>query len=195
MRLFVALEIDDNLRSRIARFLDGVRGFAPDAHWARPESLHVTLKFIGEKSGEEVEKIRRLLGTIAAVTFEMSFRGYGFFPGARAPRVFWIGIEAGSQLSSLAATVDENMASLDIPKEQHAFNPHLTLARGGGGSGSPRKQTGDGPSRNFQRLQEKLAVLPAPEFGTMTVREFFLYQSQLSPGGSRYTKLAGFGLR
>jgi 2'-5' RNA ligase len=195
MRLFVALEIDDNLRSRIARFLDGVRGFAPDAHWARPESLHVTLKFIGEKSGEEVEKIRRLLETIAAVTFEMSFRGYGFFPGARAPRVFWIGIEAGSQLSSLAATVDENMASLDIPKEQHAFNPHLTLARGGGGSGSPRKQTGDGPSRNFQRLQEKLAVLPAPEFGTMTVREFFLYQSQLSPGGSRYTKLAGFGLR
>jgi 2'-5' RNA ligase len=47
MRLFVALDIDDNLRGRIARFLDGVRGFAPDARWARPESLHVTLKFIG----------------------------------------------------------------------------------------------------------------------------------------------------
>ena len=195
MRLFVALDIDDNLRGGIARFLDGVRGFAPDARWARPESLHVTLKFIGEKSEEEVEKIKRLLKTITADPFEMSFRGYGFFPGARAPRVFWIGIEAGSQLSSLAATVDKNMASLDIPKEEHAFNPHLTLARGGGGSGSPRKQTGDGPSRNFQRLQEKLAVLPAPEFGTMTVREFFLYQSQLSPGGSRYTKLAGFALR
>jgi RNA 2',3'-cyclic 3'-phosphodiesterase len=195
MRLFVALDIDDNLRARIARFLDGVRGFAPDARWARPESLHVTLKFIGEKSEEGVEKIKRLLKTIPADTFEMSFRGYGFFPGARAPRVFWIGIEAGSQLSSLAATVDENMASLDIPKEEHAFNPHLTLARGRGGSGSPRKQTGDGPSRNFQRLQEKLAVLPAPEFGTMTVREFFLYQSQLSPSGSKYTKLAGFGLR
>ena len=195
MRLFVALGIDDNLRSRIARFLDGVRGFAPDARWARPESLHVTLKFIGEKSEEQVEKIKRLLETITADAFAMNFRGYGFFPGARAPRVFWIGMEAGSQLSSLAATVDENMASLDIPKEEHAFNPHLTLARGGGGSGSPRKQTGDGPGRSFQRLQEKLAVLPAPEFGTMTVREFFLYQSQLSPGGSRYTKLAGFGLR
>ncbi|MGA7931708.1 MAG: RNA 2',3'-cyclic phosphodiesterase [Candidatus Sulfotelmatobacter sp.] len=195
MRLFVGLDIGDNLRGRIARFLDGVRGFAPDARWAQPESLHVTLKFIGEKSEEEVEKIKRLLETITADAFEMNFRGYGFFPGARAPRVFWIGIEAGSQLSSLAARVDENMASLDIPKEEHAFNPHLTLARGAGGSGSPRKQTGDGPSRNFQRLQEKLAVLPAPEFGTMTVREFFLYQSQLSPSGAKYTKLAGFGLR
>ena len=73
--------------------------------------------------------------------------------------------------------------------------PHLTLARGGGRSGSPLRQKGDGPNRSFQRLQEKLAALTSPEFGTMTAREFFLYQSQLSPRGSRYTKLAGFRLR
>jgi 2'-5' RNA ligase len=195
MRLFVALDIDDVIRSRIARFLDGVREFAPDARWARPESLHVTLKFIGEKSEDDIEKIKRALETIAADTFEMNFRGCGFFPGVRAPRVFWVGIQTGSYLSSLAAMVDERLASLDIPKEERAFNPHLTLARGGGGSGSPRWRKGDAPNRNFQRLQEELAALPPPEFGTMTVREFFLYQSQLSPGGSRYTKLAGFGLR
>jgi RNA 2',3'-cyclic 3'-phosphodiesterase len=195
MRLFVALDIDDGIRGRIARFLDGVRGFAPDARWVRPESLHVTLKFIGEKSGEEVEKIKRALETIIADTVELKFRGYGFFPGARAPRVFWVGIEAGPKLTSLAATVDEKLVALDIPKEEHAFNAHLTLARGAGGSGSPRKQKGDGPNRSFQGLQEKLAALPAPEFGTMTAREFFLYRSQLSPSGSKYTKLAGFNLR
>ncbi len=195
MRLFVALDIDDAVRSRIARFVDGVRGFAPDARWARPESLHVTLKFIGEKSEEEVEKIKQALETMVADSFEMSFRGYGFFPGARSARVFWVGIEAGSKLTSLAALVDERLASLDIPKEEHAFSPHLTLARGGKGSGSPRLQEGDHLNRSFQRLQEKLAALPAPEFGALTVREFFLYRSQLSPGGSKYTKLAGFGLR
>jgi 2'-5' RNA ligase len=195
MRLFVALDIDDNIRGRLARFLDGVRGFAPEARWVRPESLHVTLKFIGEKSEADVENIKRALETIEAGTFEMNFRGYGFFPGARAPRVFWVGIEGGPKLTSLAATVDENLARLDIPKEEHAFNAHLTLARGAGGSGSPRKEKGDGPNRSFQHLQEKLAALPAPEFGTMTAREFYLYQSQLSPGGSKYTKLAGFGLR
>jgi RNA 2',3'-cyclic 3'-phosphodiesterase len=194
MRVFVALDIDDAIRGRIARFLDGVRESTPDARWVRPESLHVTLKFIGEKPEEEIDKIKRALQTIAAEKFEMNFRGYGFFPGARAPRVFWVGIEAGPSLPSLAAMVDEKLASLDIPKEEHAFNPHLTLARGGGGSGSPRKQKSDGPNRSFQRLQEKLAALPAPEFGTMTSREFFLYQSQLSPGGSKYTKLAGFAL-
>ena len=194
MRLFVALDIDDGIRGRIARFLDGVRGFSPDARWARPDSLHVTLKFIGEKPEEEMEKIKRVLEMIVADSFEMNFRGYGFFPGARAPRLFWAGIEAGPKLSFLAALVDERLATLDIAKEEHAFAPHLTLARGGG-SGSPRKQKGDSPKHNFRRLQEKLAALPAPEFGTMTIREFFLYRSQLSPGGSKYTKLAGFSLR
>jgi 2'-5' RNA ligase len=195
MRLFVALDIDESIRGRIARFLDGVREFAPDARWMRPESLHVTLKFIGEKPEDDIEKIKRALEAIAADTFELNFRGYGFFPGARAPRVFWVGSDGGSKLSSLAATVDEALAQLDIPKEEHAFNAHLTLARAGRSSGSPRWRKGDGPNRSFQRLQEKLAALPAPEFGTMTAREFFLYQSQLLRGGSKYNKLERFALR
>jgi len=192
MRLFVALDIDDSIRNRIARFLEGVCGFAPDARWVRPESLHVTLKFIGERSAEEVENIKRTLETIESDAVDMNFRGYGFFPGVRAPRLFWVGVEAGPGLTSLAATVDAKLAALDIPKEAHNYNAHLTLARGG--KGSPRKQKGDGPNRGFQRLQEKIAALPAPEFGTMTAREFFLYRSQLSPAGSKYTKLAGFAL-
>ncbi|MGA8500492.1 MAG: RNA 2',3'-cyclic phosphodiesterase [Candidatus Sulfotelmatobacter sp.] len=195
MRLFVAVDIDDAIRERITRFLEGVRGFAEEARWVRPESLHVTLKFIGEKSEEEVEKIKRVLETVEAGWFEMSIRGYGFFPSVRAPRVFWVGIEGGPKLTSLAATVDEKLAGLDIPKEEHAFTPHLTLARGAGASGSPRKQKGDHPNRSFQRLQEKLAAFPAPDFGAMTARKFFLYQSQLSRGGSKYTKLASFSLR
>jgi 2'-5' RNA ligase len=195
MRLFVALDIDDAIRQRIVRFLDGVREFAPSARWVRPESLHVTLKFIGEKSEGDVENIQQALETISADAFDLNFRGYGFFPEARAPRVFWVGSEGGTNLTYLAATVDEALARLGIPKEEHPFNAHLTLARGGRGSGLPRKQKGDGPNLSFQRLQEKLAARPAPDFGTMTAREFFLYQSQLSPGGSEYTKLAAFVLK
>jgi RNA 2',3'-cyclic 3'-phosphodiesterase len=195
MRLFVALDLEDNIRSRIARFLDGVRGFAPEARWARPESLHVTLKFIGEQPEAQVEEIKRELAGIEADHFDVSLRGYGFFPDTRAPRVFWIGIDRGSRLTSLAETVDSKLTSLQVPKEEQAFSPHLTLARSAGASGSRRRQKRDRPNQSFQRLQEKLAALPAPEFGTMTAREFFLYHSQLSPGGSKYTKLAGFNLR
>jgi len=195
MRLFIALDLDDTIRERIARFVEGVQGFAPDARWVKPESLHVTLKFIGEQPEPAVEQIELALGTISAVAAEIQFRGYGFFPTAKSARVFWIGMEAGPHLASLATIVDDKMAALGIAKEVRPFSPHLTLARGPGGSGSPRWRKGDGPNRSFQHLQEKLAALPAPEFGTMTAREFFLYQSQLSPKGSKYTKLAGFALR
>lgn len=194
MRLFVALDLDDNIRSRIARFLEGVQGFAPGARWVRPDSLHVTLKFIGEQTEAQVE-IKRALAGIEADRLVIKLGGYGFFPDARAPRVFWIGIDGGSRLTSLAETVDSKLVPLQIPKEEHAYSPHLTLARSAGASGSPRQQKRDRANRSFQRLQEKLAALPAPEFGTMTAREFFLYRSQLSPGGSKYTKLAGFNLR
>src|SRR5580698_8550005 len=100
MRLFVALDIADNIRSRIDRFLDGVRGFAPEARWMRPESLHVTLKFIGETPEENVEGIKQALETIEADHFDLNLRGYGFFPSPRAPRVFWIGIHADLPLAS-----------------------------------------------------------------------------------------------
>ena len=195
MRLFVALDIATDIRERIARFLDGVRELAPDDRWVRPESLHVTLKFIGEQPDASVDQIRKALSSIESSAIEMSFRGYGFFPTAKAPRVFWIGIDAGANIVALAAMVDEKLGQVGIAKETHAYSAHLTLARAAGGSGAPRWRKGDGPNPALQRLQEKLAAVPASEFGTMTAHEFFLYQSQLGRGGSRYTKLAAFGLR
>jgi 2'-5' RNA ligase len=195
MRLFIALDIDDVIRERLTRFVQGVRNFAPDARWVKPESLHVTLKFIGEQPDASIANIKPSLANVSSTTSEIQFRGYGFFPTAKSARVFWVGMEAGPQLATLAAAIDDNLAALGIAKEDRPFSPHLTLARSAGGSGSPRWHKGDKPNRSFQHLQEKLAALPAPEFGTMTPHEFFLYQSQLSPKGSKYTKLARFELQ
>ncbi|MGH9501593.1 MAG: RNA 2',3'-cyclic phosphodiesterase [Terriglobales bacterium] len=194
MRLFIALDIDDVIRAGLQQFLDGVRGFAPDARWVRPESMHVTLKFIGEKSPEAAEEIKKALGALDAGGMEISFRGYGFFPTARAARVFWIGIAAGPGLPSLAKAVDEATAALGVPMEEHAFSPHLTLARRGS-SGAPHRNRGDGPNLAFQHVQEKLAAMAPLDFGTMTAREFFLYQSELMRGGARYTRIARFDLK
>jgi RNA 2',3'-cyclic 3'-phosphodiesterase len=194
MRVFVALDIDDAIRARLEKFLDGVRNFTSEARWVRPESMHVTLKFIGEKPAEVVEEIKRALSAIRAGAIEISFRGYGFFPTSKSPRVFWIGIAAGPELGALAKSVDETTASLGVPQEEHGFSPHLTLARRGSGAPHLRKGDGVGASQVFQRLQEKLAAMPELDFGTMAAREFFLYQSQLMRGGARYTKIGHFGL-
>src|SRR5689334_25207055 len=117
MRLFVALDIDQNIREKIVLFMDGVCEFAPDVRWVKAESLHVTLKFIGEHS--DPEKIKQELSKIPSTPFDVTFRGYGFFPTTKSARVFWIGIESGSPLANLAKSADQTLIPLGIAKETH----------------------------------------------------------------------------
>jgi 2'-5' RNA ligase len=200
MRLFVALDIDFAVRERIAGFMAEVQKLAPEARWVKPESFHITLKFLGEESPERMQEIKRALGGVRSLPTTISFGGTGFFPNPRAARVFWVGITADAQLPLLASKVDEALRKLNIPAETQPFTPHLTLARGGerrhprGGSGRPQWRPGDKPRDTFRRLQESLAPQPPPDFGTITATEFFLYESKLLPSGAQYTRLASFPL-
>jgi 2'-5' RNA ligase len=193
MRIFVGIDLDSEVRAKIARFLEGVREFAPDVRWVRPESLHVTLKFIGEQKPERVDAIRESLLRVEGKSMEIRFAGYGFFPTANAPRVFLIGIQACNELQRLAAAIDKTTSELGVPPEERAFSPHLTLARGG--SGAPGWRKGDRRNSDFAVLQKRLAEMSEVDFGSMTAHEFCLYQSQLSPGGSKYTKLEKLGFK
>jgi RNA 2',3'-cyclic 3'-phosphodiesterase len=193
MRIFVGIDLDAAVRDKIARFLDGVRGFAPEVRWVRPESLHVTLKFIGEQKPERVDAIRDALRRLDGKTMEIRFAGYGFFPTPKSARVFWIGIQADDRLGGLALAIDQTTFEVGVPREERAFSPHLTLAHGG--SGAPGRRKGDRVNSDFAVLQKRLAEMSELNFGTMTAREFCLYQSQLSPSGSKYTKLEKFALK
>jgi RNA 2',3'-cyclic 3'-phosphodiesterase len=197
MRIFIGIDLDPEVRARISRLLEGVQGFAPEARWVSPESLHVTLKFIGEQKPEQVDAISERLRRIEGRAFEICAAGYGFFPTAKAARVFWIGIQAGPQLAELAENIDVATAELGIPREDRPYSPHLTLARAGGvrKSGSPKWRKGDEPNAVFAVLDKRLNAMRELEFGTMTAREFILFQSQLSPAGSKYTKLQRFALK
>lgn len=194
MRLFVALDLAEDIRERIGRFIEELRPLAPAVRWVSAESLHVTLKFIGEQPEAKVKEVETALGRISCAEFDVSFHGCGFFPTAQSARVFWVGIEAGPELGKLAAEIEMALEPIGIEREKRGFNPHLTLARLGGGSGVPGRQRGDRPNRRFAPVQKHMAGIAAPEFGSMTAREFFLYRSQLSPQGSRYSKLARFSL-
>jgi len=192
MRLFVALDIPNEIRARISTFIAGVRGFAPDVRFVSPESLHVTLKFIGEFDDGRLNQVTKALSGIEGQHFDLSFRSVGFFT-ARSPRVFWIGIEAGYELKALASAVDSALAPLGVEREQRDFTPHLTLARTG--SGRPQGSRADRNQPKMYELKARVEMMPPPDFGTMTAREFFLYLSKLSPKGAQYTKLERFPLR
>jgi RNA 2',3'-cyclic 3'-phosphodiesterase len=181
MRLFIALNIPEEIREQLSRYMDRVRPLAPDARWARVESLHVTLKFIGEVKDAKVQEIKDALAQIKGEPFQVEFKDVGFFPAGKSARVFWAGVSAGEALSELASTVEGAVEKVGIPREKRPYHPHLTLAR------AP-----EGARHCFRLLQERLSAEEAPHFGTMTAQEFFLYQSQIMRGGARYTKLQLF---
>jgi 2'-5' RNA ligase len=185
MRIFIALDIPAEIRTRIAAFVDHARPYAPEAKWARIEGLHITLKFVGEVNDAKVQELRSALSAVKAGPFDVTFSGAGFFPTPNAPRVFWVGVEGGEGLPSLAAAIDNSTHELGIAREARAFNAHLTLARSRSGAGSGQLLR---PLRNLVEAE------PSLQFGTMTAREFFLYRSELQRGGARYTKLERFGL-
>lgn len=183
MRLFVAMDIPEGVRAALSAIVAKLRPVCPKARWVRIEGLHVTLKFIGETPDGRVPEIRSALASIApGPPIAIHFRGLGFFPNARRPRVFWAGVEAGPDLSAVAAVVDEALRPLGIAREERAFAPHLTLAR-------------FDPPRSQDALQSSVEKFGPLEFGDVTANEFHLYQSVLKRGGAEYTRLATFPLR
>jgi 2'-5' RNA ligase len=180
VRLFVALDIPEPVRAAIGALVERLRPVCRAAQWARINNAHITLKFIGEASQEKLEEIKTALAHIhIAAPIDLIFRGAGFFPAERRPRVLWAGIEAGAELTGLVEAVETTLEPLGIAREQRAFLPHLTLAR----FESPRGLRG---------LQEAIAAAGPLEFGHTMAIEFHLYQSVLKQGGAEYTRLATY---
>lgn len=180
MRVFVAIDVPEDVRQNIAQLMRELVPAARGARWVQADGMHVTLKFIGEAAPEMVERAKTALADIRSTApVEMRFRGVGCFPNERRPRVLWAGIEATPNLAELAAEVERRLASLGIPREERAFHPHLTLAR----FKEPQSQP---------LLAEAMHELSAREFGAKHAGEFHLYQSKLKPGGAEYARLATF---
>lgn len=194
MRLFVGIAVTKEIRAKITEYMHdtGTLISGRESKWVRPESLHVTLKFIGES--QKLEEIQRELGVVVSPSISMAVRGVGFFTPQK-PRIFWAGVQAGSELERLAADIENRLFHIGIPKEPHAYQqyqPHITLARMG--SGRPQGSVRDRNKPTMRAWQNLVANQPPPDFGTMTAEEFILFRSETLPGGSRYTPLKRYPL-
>lgn len=180
MRLFVALDLNDAVRNGIAKFCENLRTEFPSARWERSESVHVTLKFIGEVSEERVAGIGDALSMVRCdAPIEMNFRGAGFFPDERRPRIFWIGIDATPNLAEIAGQIEAQLEPFGIAREAREFRPHLTLAR-------ISELTG------IEKLRGALQRYGSVDFGDVRTNQLHLYRSVLGRGGAQYSRLKTF---
>ena len=180
MRLFVALQISEEMRAAVAALGRELKPLDDSWKWARAENLHVTLKFLGEIPSDKLESVRQALrGVQGEWPMEVEFCRLGFFPSERRPRVLWAGMKAPPTLSALAMAIDSALAKVGVPKDEREFTPHLTLARSKAERAAPK-------------LREALAKYSAREFGTMNASAFHLIGSKLKSTGPEYTTLESF---
>jgi RNA 2',3'-cyclic 3'-phosphodiesterase len=180
MRLFVALDFPDEVRNALRDLMERVRRDSSGARWVRPEGMHITLKFLGETEEKYLAGVRSALREIGSASpVEMQFRGLGFFPNERRPRVLWCGIDASPNLIELAASVEGVLEPLGFEREPRAFVPHLTLARFPSPGG-------------HQKLLHAAEDLREYDFGSTRESQMYLYQSVLHPSGAQYKRLESF---
>jgi RNA 2',3'-cyclic 3'-phosphodiesterase len=188
VRLFVALEIPSAVRENLAALIKRLRGADSPAskskvRWVRPENIHVTLKFIGHVNAAKLEPIHAALAEVRSnVPVDLQFRGLGFFPSQKRPRVFWAGMEMSPNLPALAKDIDARMEKFGVPRETREFTPHLTLAR-------------FEPPGISEKLLLAIQENSAEGFGALHTREFHLIESKLKLTGAEYTTLRSFSFQ
>ncbi len=188
IRTFIGAPLPEAYRARLRELQDWLRPrLRSRLSFTRPESWHLTLRFLGDTDEELArEGLPVALGEIAFEPFELQAGGGGFFPprgvGRWRPRVAWVGLVRGAEACrALAAAVSSAVAPLGFPPEDRPYSPHLTLAR--------IKRAED------DRWDDALAHMDKQQWPPVAVERIVLWRSELTAAGPKHTALAEFPAR
>ena len=181
IRVFLAVKLSSNIQEKLFALQQQLKGILPPINWVRPESIHLTLKFLGYVEPSFVSPLFSALEPIGEkhAPFSVDVQGLGVFPQVRHPRIFWVGLTGNTQaLQDLVFEIDVVLEAMGFPPEEKTYHPHLTLAR------IKRENAKVGLA-----LIQTRALESKPNLGTLIVDRFTLFQSDLDSSGARYTPL------
>lgn len=132
VRLFVAVEVPDDVRTTVARAIDDVRTSAPEGlRWSDPSRWHLTLAFLGEVADQRLSELGTRLARAVHLHRAPTLRIDG--AGRFGSRTLWARIVQqptdGPSLPALVASVAAAARRTGIAQEDRPYRPHLTLAR------------------------------------------------------------------
>jgi 2'-5' RNA ligase len=162
VRAFVALDLPEPAREALAVHVAACARVAPGMRWIEPDSMHLTLRFLGNLEPDVLERVRQVLPGVEANPFRMAMGGHGLFGPRQRPRVVWLGITQGKEAcAALAARTESACVAAGMVPESRPFQAHVSLARA----------RGDG---------EPLPALPEPPaLEPWVATEFVLFESRL----------------
>lgn len=170
-RLFVAIDLPDVIRQFLAALDPGL----PKVRWVDADRMHLTLGFFGNVPEFPEQKLKESLRAIKFGSFILSIQEIGTFPPKGSPKIIWIGVGAGHpHLFQIHKRVQEAAMSARLEPDLRPWHPHITLAR----------------CRDVspQAVREFLGRGAQLDAGMIRVDAFSLYSSELTAGGSVYTR-------
>lgn len=176
MRTFIAVEVPDSAKDRIAQLINHLKTTGTDIKWVEPGNIHVTLKFLGNIETDRPAVIRDGLSAAldSADAFDLNLGRIGAFPDMNRPRVFWVSIEEGrSELIAMQQRIESELHARGFVREERPFSPHLTIGR----VRSPR---------GMSKLTDLVRDMTF-ETDPFTVKRAAVVKSDLKPDGPLYT--------
>jgi RNA 2',3'-cyclic 3'-phosphodiesterase len=185
IRAFLAIDPPEDILQAMSRLQEKLkREINGRISWTRPQGQHLTLKFFGDISMDDIKNICSAVQNriVSESKLNLKIEKMGVFPDARRPRVIWCGVTGDREkLSILQKQLDSAFAAIGFLPDDRPFRAHLTLAR-------------IKDSRDLTGMNEALTKYSAFTAGEFNCTELILFQSKLSPQGAVYTKLAEFVL-
>lgn len=189
LRLFISINFSRGLAERIKETVRRLREELPGVRWVRPENFHITLKFLGDVSEEQVPRIQKAIAEVARERSPLKIRlkDTGVFPSGRRPRVVWLGIDEGSEdITALARALEKTLAPLGFRPEKRNFTPHLTLGR---------IKDGKSGRKAAKLFRGKFTALPEENSpGGEKVDMVSLMKSRLTPQGAIHEEISAHRL-
>ncbi len=181
IRVFLGAELSCAVRDTLSSLQQQLKKTLPPINWVRPESIHLTLKFLGYVDPSIIFKLFSVLEPIGKKQhdFSIDVHGLGVFPQVKHPRILWVGFTGNTQaLQELVLEIEAALEPLGFPAEEKSYHPHLTLAR------IKRENATVGAA-----LMESGVLGNDQHLGSLTIDRFTLFQSDLDSSGARYTPL------
>jgi 2'-5' RNA ligase len=173
VRLFVAVEIPEDIRAQYAEVQEMIRRSRARLSLVEPADMHITLKFIGEVPGSLLPSVMDALNVVHVPEFSLDICAITL-NSPRSPRVIWGDVHDSGPCKDLAARVESVLVPLGIPAEGRRFKPHITIAR----------------IKQFHpSIFEEVAGISNSCSGSWTVDRFVLKKSELTTHGPVYTDL------
>ncbi len=188
IRTFIAVDLPPSVLEALGQISVQLQEKLPDTpvRWVDFRKMHLTLKFLGDISAENIGLVKKILQSEAAKrqAMEIGIGGIGAFPKMRHPRVIWIGIEAPTELFDLRRGIEDGVARLGYNYDKYDFTPHLTLGR------ISRKAS----ARDVRKVGSVLSEFQVGFIGVARIEAVHLYKSDLNPDGAKYTRLFSAGV-